>query len=106
MASYFPITEKELTEALKAEDSIIVIQNGQVRRLKAANLVMAINLAKELEAGNISVGTSDISGIGDGSLTGAIAELKSMIDAMPKITSGTSEPAGGEDGDIYVMHEE
>lgn len=105
MASYFPITEKDQTNTLKSDDTIIVIQDGQVRRLKAADLVTAINFVKALNANGTSIGTSNISGIGDGSLTGAIAELKKMIDEMPKITSGTSEPTGGDDGDVYIMHE-
>lgn len=35
-----------------------------------------------------------------------IEELRRMIEAIPAITSGTSEPSGGEDGDVYVMYEE
>ena len=35
-----------------------------------------------------------------------IAELRRTIEAIPSITSGTSEPSGGEDGDVYVMYEE
>lgn len=36
------------------------------------------------------------------------AELQAQIDAlredMPKITSGTAAPTGGEDGDIYIQY--
>ena len=105
MASYTPITTKEIVDTLSSEDKIIIIQNGQVRQLMASDLVSAINLAKDLKTAGITVGNSDISSIGNGSLTGAIAELKRLIDEMPKITSGTAAPTGGEDGDVYIMHE-
>lgn len=106
MASYIPITEKDKTETLSSEDTIIIIQGGQVRLLKASDLVTAIALAKELKAADLTVGNGNISTIGDGTLTGAIVELKRLIDAMPTITSGTNEPTGGEDNDIHIMFEE
>ena len=106
MASYVPITEKEITEALKSEDTIIVIQGGQVRQLKATELVSAITFVKSLNAVGLTIGNSDISKIGDGSLTGAIAELHRLISAVPTITSGTNEPTGGEDNDIHIMFDE
>ena len=106
MASYIPITQKELTESLAAEDTIIIIQNGQVRQLSASDLVTAIALVKELKAINLTVGSGDLSAIGDGTLTGAIAELKRLIDEIPTITSGSNEPTGGEDNDIHIMFEE
>ena len=106
MASYVPITEKELTESLKNEDTIIVIQDGQVRQLKATELVTAIAFVKSLNAAGLTIGTTSIAGIGDGTLTGAIAELSRLISAMPTITSGTNEPTGGEDNDIHIMFEE
>lgn len=106
MASYAPITTKEQTESLSADDKIIIIQNGQVKQLSAGNLVAAINLAAAMETAGTSVGSTSIAAIGDGTLTGAIAELKRSIDAMPTITSGSNEPTGGEDNDIHIMFEE
>ena len=105
MASYIPITEKELTNTLSGENKIIVIQDGQVRLLRASDLVSAINFVKEMNALGTSIGNSNISSIGDGTLTGAIAELHRLISSMPTITSGTNEPTGGEDNDIHIMFE-
>ena len=59
----------------------------------------------ELNSINKSIGDSNISSIGDGSVKGAILKLYQMISAIPAISSGTSEPTGGKDGDVYIMHE-
>ena len=106
MASYVPITKKEIVESLQKEDTVIIIQGGQVRQLKAAELVAAIDFVKGMNAIHTTIGSSDISKIGDGSISGAIAELYRLITAMPTITSGSNEPTGGEDGDIHIMFEE
>ena len=106
MASYIPITEKPTTEVLNGKDKIIIIQDGGVKQYDASEVVKALEIVKAMENLGTSVGSSNISKIGDGTLTGAIAKLFEMVSAIPKITSGTAEPSGGEDGDIYVMHEE
>lgn len=51
------------------------------------------------------IGSNSIAEIGDGTVKGAIAELYRLINAIPAITSGTSEPSGGEDGDVYILYE-
>ena len=42
----------------------------------------------------------------DGTVTGAIYEAHEKIKALPTITSGTTEPTGGSDGDVYIQYEE
>ena len=63
-------------------------------------------LEERINSINNTIGTTSIAGIGNGSIKGAIAELYRMISEIPAITSGTAEPSGGEDGDVYVMYEE
>lgn len=106
MASYIPITEKPTTEVLNGKDKIIVIQDGGVKQYDASEVVKALEIVKAMETVGTSVGNSDISEVGDGTLTGAIAKLFEMVSAIPKITSGIAEPTGGSDGDVYVMYEE
>lgn len=62
-------------------------------------------LKNEIKIINQVAGNKNISAIGDGTVTGAILKLYEMITAIPTITSGTSEPTGGKDGDVYIMHE-
>lgn len=38
-------------------------------------------------------------------LSNDVTALKNTVEKLPTITSGTSEPSGGEDGDIYIMYE-
>lgn len=68
--------------------------NGEIESLK-----------ESADAVDTKIGNNNISGIGDGTLTGAIAKLYEMISNIPAITSGTSAPSGGNDGDVYIMHE-
>ena len=59
----------------------------------------------DIKSINNTVGSASISGIGDGTVKGAIAKLYKMVSAIPSITSGTANPSGGKDGDVYIQHE-
>ena len=62
-------------------------------------------LKNEIKIINQVAGNKNISAIGDGTVTGAIVKLYEMITSIPSITSGTTEPTGGKDGDVYIMYE-
>lgn len=64
-----------------------------------------IELKNDITSLNTTLGTTNISNIGDGTVKGAILALYDLIQAVPTISSGTSEPSGGVDGDVYIMHE-
>lgn len=91
-------TQKELEEAI--ED----FNEGISNAVNEINDTIRL-IDEELDRINTKMGTGNISALGDGSLTGAILNLYEMIKAIPAITSGTSEPTGGKDGDVYIMHE-
>jgi hypothetical protein len=117
--------ERELEENYSAlNQSIVTLRNSlssyttdteleEVIRTFNADIDSAVNginqtislINKEIERVNTKIGTGNISSLGDGSITGAILKLYQMINSIPAITSGTSEPTGGKDGDVYIMHE-
>lgn len=69
------------------------------------NLSTALtSLQNSITSINTKIGTQSIS-IGGGTLSGAINALYAMIQNIPAITSGTSEPSGGESGDVYIQYE-
>lgn len=80
--------------------------NDAIENTKSSLEKLIEELETKLNSTNQKIGTTNISSIGDGTVTGAIAEIHRMLSSMPTITSGTSEPSGGKDGDVYVMYEE
>lgn len=90
------------TDAL--EDAIEEINNNIENAVNEINEKIGI-INNEIRIINTKTGNENISSLGDGSITGAIAYLHELITNLPAITSGTSEPTGGKDGDVYIMHE-
>lgn len=80
--------------------------NSQLLEVDIALTELSNQVSERLDQINVLHGTTSIADIGDGTVTGAIAELYRLISEIPAITSGTAEPSGGEDGDVYVMYEE
>lgn len=89
------------------EELEIIIEsiNKGIEDLASASQTAQEENATAFTAINNKIGTGNISGLGDGSLSGAILALYEMITKIPSITSGTAEPSGGSDGDVYIMHE-
>lgn len=81
------------------------VRSDIVNQLEQATNSLQASITNLTNTYNAKVGTSNISSIGNGTLTGAIATLYNMLTALPAITSGTSEPSGGKNGDVYIMHE-
>lgn len=102
-----PIANNLTTET---EGFLLDATQGNVLRLKIAELNAAyIGMTNEILASRELVAENNIL-IENyqktiNTLTAKVEELETKLGEMPTITSGTTEPSGGEDGDIYIMHE-
>lgn len=87
-------------------DTVVSDINSNLEDLSSAFDTSIKEISDELTGVKNSLGKNNITSLGDGTVTGAILALYELINGIPAITSGTSEPSGGSDGDVYIMYED